>query len=162
MFFWQASEEVEEEKELGIRKINGLPLLSANFMRNLRLDTFIGMLVSELVTWSIIVVAATVLHQNGVTDIKTSADAAKALEPLVQTFPNAGYSAKILFSLGIVGLGLLSIPVLSGSASYAISEALNWKEGLNLRFKKAHGFYGVIIASTLVGLLINFIGIDPV
>ena len=120
------------------------------------------MVISEIVTWSIIVVAATVLHQNGITDIKTSADAAKALEPLVRTFPNAGYLAKILFSVGIVGLGLLSVPVLSGSASYAISEALNWKEGLNLKLKRAHGFYGVITIATVVGLLINFIGIDPV
>lgn len=162
MFFWQASEEVEEEKEKNIRKLNGLPIISATFMRNLRWDTFLGMFVSELVTWSIILVAATVLNQNGVIDIKTSADAARALEPLVRTFPNAGYLAKLLFSVGIIGLGLLSIPVLSGSASYAISEAMNWKEGFNLKFKKAHGFYGVIIAATLVGLLINFIGIDPV
>jgi len=162
MFFWQASEEVEEEKEKNIRKINGLPVLSTNFMRNLRLDTFLGMLVSELVSWSIILVAATVLNQNGVTDIQTSADAARALEPLVQTFPNAGYLAKLLFSVGIIGLGLLSVPVLSGSASFAISEALNWKEGFNRKFKQAHGFYGVIIVATLVGLLINFVGIDPV
>ena len=162
MFFWQASEEVEEEKEMGMRKIEGVPVVSKNFIRNLRIDTIAGMVISEIVTWSIIVVAAKVLHQNGITDIKTSADAAKALEPLVRTFPNAGYLAKILFSVGIVGLGLLSVPVLSGSASYAISEALNWKEGLNLKLKRAHGFYGVITIATVVGLLINFIGIDPV
>jgi NRAMP (natural resistance-associated macrophage protein)-like metal ion transporter len=162
MFFWQASEEVEEEKAKGIKKINGEPFLTAKFMRNLRFDNFIGMLISELVTWCIIIVAATVLHQNGIVDIKTSADAAKALEPLVNTFPNSGYLAKVLFSIGIVGLGLLSVPVLSGSASYAISEALNWKEGLNLKFKRAHGFYGVITIATLIGLMINFIGIDPV
>lgn len=162
MFFWQASEEVEEEKEKRVKKINSMPILSANFIRNLRVDTFVGMLVSELATWSIIVVAATVLHQNGITDIKTSAEAAKALEPLVQTFPNSGYWAKVLFSVGIVGLGLLSVPVLSGSASYVISEALNWKEGLNLKLKQAHGFYGVITVATLVGLMINFIGIDPI
>lgn len=162
MFFWQASEEVEEEKEIGTKKINGIPILSAKFIKNLRIDTFVGMLFSEIVTWSIIVVAATVLHQNGITDIKTSADAAKALEPLVRTFPNAGYLAKVLFSVGVVGLGLLSVPVLSGSASYAISEALSWKEGLNLKLKRAHGFYGVIAIATIVGLLINFIGIDPV
>lgn len=162
MFFWQASEEVEEEKGKGIKKINGQPLISAKFIRNLRIDNIVGMVISELVTWCIIVVAATVLHQNGITDIKTSADAAKALEPLVNTFPNAGYLAKVLFSIGIVGLGLLSVPVLSGSASYAISEALNWKEGLNLKLKRAHGFYGVITIATIIGLMINFIGIDPV
>lgn len=162
MFFWQASEEVEEEKEKRVKNLNGQPILSSRFIRNLRIDTIVGMVVSEIVTWSIIVVAATVLHQNGVVDIKTSADAARALEPLVRTFPNAGYLAKVLFSLGIVGLGLLSVPVLSGSASYAISEALNWKEGLNLKLKRAHGFYGIITIATLVGLMINFIGIDPV
>ncbi|MFA7300824.1 MAG: divalent metal cation transporter [Candidatus Shapirobacteria bacterium] len=156
MFFWQASEEVEEEKEKRIKTV------SVNFMRNIRIDTFIGMLFSEIVTWSIIVVAATVLNQNGVVDIKTSTDAARALEPLVKTFPNAGYLAKVLFSVGIVGLGLLSVPVLSGSASYAISEAFSWKEGLNLKFKRAHGFYGVIAFATIIGLFINFIGIDPV
>lgn len=162
MFFWQASEEVEEEKERRIKRINGMPALTTKFIRNIRIDTFIGMLFSEIVTWSIIVVAATVLHQNGITNIETSAQAASALEPLVKSFPNAGYLAKILFSIGIVGLGLLSVPVLSGSASYAISEALEWKEGFSLKLKKAHGFYGVIVIATLVGLMINFIGIDPV
>lgn len=162
MFFWQASEEVEEEKEKQIRKLNGLPVLSPRFLRDIRIDTFIGMFVSSLAAWAIIIVAATVLNQNGITDIKTSADAAKALEPLVQSFPNSGYLAKVLFSIGIIGLGLLSVPVLSGSASYAISEAFNWKEGFNLKLRRAHGFYGVITIATLVGLLINFIGIDPV
>ena len=162
MFFWQASEEVEEEKEMGIKTLDGKPLVSKSFMNHLRADTTIGMIISEFATWSIIVVTATVLHQNGVTDIKTSADAARALEPLVKTFPNAGLLAKMLFSFGIIGLGLLSVPVLSGSASYAVSEAFNWKEGLNLKLKRAHGFYGVITVATLIGLLINFIGIDPV
>ncbi|MBP9817240.1 divalent metal cation transporter [Candidatus Shapirobacteria bacterium] len=156
MFFWQASEEVEEEKEKHLKKV------TFGFLKNLRIDTAIGMLFSELATWSIIVVGATVLNQNGISDIKTSADAARALEPLVQTFPNAGLWAKIIFATGIVGLGMLSIPVLSGSASYAIAETFGWKEGLNLKLKSAKGFYGVIIASTLIGLLINFVGIDPV
>lgn len=162
MFFWQASEEVEEEKEKQIRKLNGMPVLSPRFIKNLRIDTFVGMFVSSLAAWAIIVVASTVLNQNGITDIKTSADAAKALEPLVRSFPNAGYLAKLLFSVGIIGLGLLSVPVLSGSASYAVSEAFNWKEGFNQKLRRAHGFYGVITIATLVGLLINFIGIDPV
>lgn len=156
MFFWQASEEVEEEKASGMKKI------SKKFLRNLRLDTFIGMLFSEIVTWSIIVVSATVLHKNGITDIKTSADAALALEPLVNTFSNSGFISKLMFSTGIVGLGLLSIPVLSGSASYAISEAMDWREGLGLSFNKAKGFYGVIIVATLIGMLMNFVGADPV
>ena len=131
-------------------------------MRNLRLDNFIGMLFSEIGTWSIILVAATVLNSHGITDIKTAADAAKALEPLVNTFPNAGYLAKVIFATGIIGLGFLSIPVLAGSAAYAVAETLGLKKGLNLKLKNAPGFYGIIIASMLVGLLFNFIGIDPI
>lgn len=162
MFFWQASEEVEEEKEIGIKKIEGRPSLSKKFIKNMRIDNFLGMLASEIGTWSIIVVVATVLNANGITNINSSADAAKALEPLVKSFPNAGFLAKFIFAFGIVGLGLLSVPVLSGSASYAVSEAFNWKEGLNLKLKQAHGFYGVITIATIIGLLINFIGIDPI
>lgn len=153
LFFWQASQEVEE------KKLGSKPRL---LLKNLRLDTFLGMLFSNFTTWCIIVIAATVLHGNGVTDIKTASDAARTLEPLVNSFPNAGFIAKILFASGIVGLGLLGIPVLAGASAYAVSETLNWSEGLNLKLKKAHGFYGVIIASTFVGLFLNFIGIDPI
>ncbi|MFA6428164.1 MAG: divalent metal cation transporter [Candidatus Buchananbacteria bacterium] len=162
MFFWQASEEVEEEKALHLIDHNGKPKFGRNFMRNLRWDNFIGMLLSEFATWSIIIVAATVLHQNGITNIATAADAARALEPLVQTFPHSGFLAKLIFSTGIIGLGLLAIPVLSGSAAYALTEAFNMKEGLNLKLKKAHGFYGIITIATLIGLMINFIGINPI
>ena len=162
MFFWEASEEVEEEEALPIARVNGRPDISRTFLRHLRLDNFIGMLSSEVATWSIIVVAATVLHGNGLTDVRTTADAARALEPLVKTFPHAGEIAKLIFATGIVGLGLLGVPVLSASASYALTEALNWKEGLNLKFKQAHGFYGIIIIATLIGLLIDFVGINPI
>lgn len=161
MFFWEASEEVEEEKEKHLIK-QGKPQITANFMKNLRIDNLVGMAASQITTWSIIVVAAVVLNANGVTNITTAADAAGALEPLVATFPNSGFLAKALFALGVVGLGLLSVPILSGSASYAVSEAFNWKEGLNLKLKRAHGFYGVITIATVLGLLINYVGIDPV
>ncbi len=161
MFFWQASEEVEEEKHHHLF-FNGKPKLSEKFIHNLRLDNFVGMLFSQIAAWCIIVVAGTVLNHNGLTDIKTAADAARALEPLVNTFPNAGLLAKSIFAFGIVGLGLLSVPILSASASYAVSEAFNWREGLNLKFKKAHGFYGVITVATVIGLIINYIGIDPI
>ena len=161
MFFWQASEEVEEEKSHRIFNY-GKPKLSEKFMRNLRLDNFLGMLFSQIAAWCIIVVAGTVLHNNGIIDVKTAADAARALEPLVDTFPNAGLLAKVIFAFGIVGLGLLSVPVLSASASYAVSEAFSWHEGLNLKFKKAHGFYGVITVATVIGLMINYVGIDPI
>ncbi|MFH1244765.1 MAG: divalent metal cation transporter [bacterium] len=160
MFFWQASEEVEEERSLKMIK-HGIPRLTTRFVRNIRLDTILGMLFSEFGTWAIIIVAAVVLNKNGVTDIKTAADAARALEPLVQTFPNAGYLAKLLFTTGVIGLGLLGIPVMAGSAAYAISEAFNFRDGLNLKFRQAHGFYGAIILATVVGLLINYLGIEP-
>ncbi len=162
MFFWQASEEVEEEKMHHMGNLNGRPKIGLHFIKNMRLDNFIGMLFSEIATWSIIVVAATVLHQNGITNIATAADAAKALEPLVQTFPHAGFLAKLIFAIGIIGLGLLGIPVLSGSAAYALTEAFNMKAGLNIKLKRAHGFYGVITIATIIGLMINFIGIDPI
>ena len=162
MFFWQASEETEEERMTHLLGKNGKPLISWRFIRNLRIDNFFGMLFSEIGTWSIIVVTATVLNAHGFTDIKTAADAAKALEPLVSTFPNAGYLAKVIFAVGVIGLGLLSVPVLAGSAAYAFAEAFNLNEGLNLKLKKAHGFYGVIVIATLIGLIINFVGIDPI
>src|SRR6266567_4614737 len=118
--------------------------------------------VLEVVTWAIIVVAATVLHGNGATNIGTAADAARALLPLVHTFPNAGFIAQALFATGIIGLGLLAIPVLAGSASYAVSESLQWVEGLDQKLTKAWGFYGVIIVAMLLGLLLNFTGINPI
>jgi len=161
MFFWQASQEVEEDKEKHLIK-RGKPLISWISVRRMRLDNTFGMIFSEFATWSIIVVGATVLHNSGVKDVKTAADAAKALEPLVHSFPHAGFFSKLIFSVGIVGLGLLAVPVLSGSAAYSVSEAFKWKASLNFKLQKAPGFYGVIIVATIIGLLINFIGIDPV
>jgi len=162
MFFWQASEETEEEREAHLIGKDGRPRINWGFIRNMRIDTISGMFFSVVVTWAIIVVTATVLHSNGVTNIRTAADAARALLPLVHTFPNAGYIAQALFATGIIGLGLLSIPVLAGSASYAVSESFQWSEGLDLKLTKAWGFYGVIIVATLIGLSLNFIGIDPI
>jgi Mn2+/Fe2+ NRAMP family transporter len=161
MFFWQASEEVEEERTKHLLK-HGEARVTKSFLKSLRIDNFTGMLFSEIATWCIIVVAATVLNAHGVTNIATAADAARALEPLVHTFPNAGFLAKSIFAVGVIGLGMLAVPVLSASASYAVAETLNWKESLNLKLKKAHGFYGVITVATIVGLIINFIGIDPI
>lgn len=161
MFFWEAAEEVEEEKEKHLIS-HGAAKPTRAFMRRLRWDNFFGMVSSEIATWCIIVVAATVLNAHGLTNIATSADAARALEPLVHTFPNAGLIAKWLFAIGVIGLGLLAVPVLSASASYALSETLSWREGLNLKLKRAHGFYGVITIATIVGLMINFIGINPI
>ena len=159
MFFWQASEEVEEEIEHHMAERPGV---SRRFMRNLRLDNALGMFVSQFAAWCIIVATGTVLHANGVNDIRTAADAAKALVPLVHTFPDAGFIAGVIFAVGIIGLGLLSVPVLAGSAAYAVAEAFDWHEGLYRKLRDAHGFYGVITVATLVGLGINFVGIDPV
>jgi NRAMP (natural resistance-associated macrophage protein)-like metal ion transporter len=163
MFFWQASEEVEEELDKGIINHQGQkPDLKPRFIKNMRLDNAIGMVFSNLIQWFIILVTATVLFKNGVLNINTAADAAKAIEPLVSAFPYAGLLAKSLFAIGIIGIALVGIPVLAGSASYALSEAMNWKEGLYRKFNQAKGFYYVIIIATLLGLLINFSGIDPI
>jgi NRAMP (natural resistance-associated macrophage protein)-like metal ion transporter len=163
MFFWESSQEVEEDIEKNlITKTNKKPVISSISVRRMRLDNTFGMIFSEFATWSIIVVAATVLHNSGVTDIKTAADAARALEPLVHSFPHAGFLSKLIFSVGIIGLGTLAIPVLSCSAAYSVAEAFKWNASLNLKFGKAKGFYVIIIAATLVGLLLNFIGVDPV
>lgn len=161
MFFWEANEEVEEEKSQHLIK-KGVPQITKKFIQTMRTDNAVGMIVSQVATWSIIVVSATVLFKHGFTNISSASDAARALEPLVQTFPNAGFIAKCIFTVGIVGLGLLAVPVLSSSASYAFAEAFSWKEGLNLKLKQGHGFYGVIIISTFIGLLMNVFGINPV
>ena len=160
MFFWEASQEVEEEKSKRMIH-NGTPAITEPYMKRLRLDNFLGMVSSQIAAWCVIVVGATVLHSNGVTHITSAAQAAKALEPLVHTFPHAGFLAELIFAIGIIGVGLLAVPVFSGSAAFALSEALNWRAGLNLKLKRAHGFYGVITIATLIGLMINFVGINP-
>ena len=162
MFFWQASQEVEEE---GARKIpskeNGEPRLPHGFIADMRLDTAAGMVAAEAAQWFIIITTASVLYRHGVTNIRTAADAAKALEPLVRSFPNSGEVARTIFAVGIVGLGLLGIPVLAGAAGYALAEAFGWKEGLSRKWNDARGFYGVITIATLVGLSLNFTNVDP-
>lgn len=160
MFFWEASQEVEEEKSKKMIR-NGVPRVTGPFMKRLRLDNFLGMVSSQVAAWCVIVVGATVLNHNGVTHITSAAQAAQALEPLVHSFPHAGFLAELIFAIGIIGVGLLAVPVFSGSASFALSEALDWRAGLNLKLQQAHGFYGVITIATLIGLMINFIGINP-
>jgi NRAMP (natural resistance-associated macrophage protein)-like metal ion transporter len=152
MFFWQASQEVEENQ--------GRP--AKRTLRDLRTDNAIGMIISQAVAWFIIITAATVLHTAHITTINTAADAARALEPLVRTFPHSGEIAQGLFALGIVSLGMLAIPVMAGSTSYALSEARGQKEGLDLTPKQGRYFYGVIAASMLTGLALNFTGVNPI
>jgi Mn2+/Fe2+ NRAMP family transporter len=156
MFFWQAAEEVEE----------------SNYAKNhdkeprtigeIRRDTSVGMSISQIGSWFMIITAAVVLHENGVTNIGTAADAAKALEPLVAGSAYSGTIAKALFAIGVIGMGLLGIPVLAGSVAYAMSDAFKWREGLDYKLKEAKQFYGVIILSTLAGWLITILGIDPI
>lgn len=163
LFFWDTSEVVEDEithRRLGLKKLH-LPKITRRFLKNVWIDNVVGMTLAAITAWFIMIVCATVLNSHGVTEITTAADAAKALEPLIPGVL-AGPLSKIIFSVGILGTGLLAIPVLAGSCSYAIAEAFGWKEGLSRKVKKAKGFYVVIIVATIIGLLINFTKIDPI
>lgn len=163
LFFWDTSEIVEEEILHNRLSKSGKSLkISKKYLRGIRLDNFFGMSLASITAWFIVVVCASVLFKNGVHSIDSATDAARALEPLVQNFPYSGFLSKLIFSIGIIGTGLLAIPALAGSAAYAITESLGWKEGLYRKFKKALSFYIIIIAATSIGLLINFIGIDPI
>lgn len=163
LFFWDTSEQVEEEiAKRNMAKIGGIPKATKRYLHNLRLDNFVGMTLAGVTAWFIVIACASTLHASGITEINTASDAARALEPLVHNFPNAGLIAKLIFSVGIIGLGLLAVPVLAGSSSYAISETFGWREGLYRKFKRAIGFYVVIILATMAGLAINFLGIDPI
>ena len=163
LFFWQASNVVEDEiTEHRLAQKGGAPRISKPYMRRLRLDTFVGMFFSNIMAWFIIIVGAVVLHEAGVTNITTAADAARALEPLVQTFPNAGFLAKLIFAVGVIGIGFQSIPVLAGSSAYAVAETFGWQEGLFRKFKQSKNFYLVIIIGTFAGLGFNFLGFDPI
>lgn len=163
LFFWDTSEQVEEEiAKHNMAKIGNVPSATKRYLRKVRIDNFVGMALASLTAWFIVIACASTLHKSGITTITTAADAAQALEPLVQGFPDAGLVAKLIFSVGIVGLGLLSVPVLAGSSSYALSELMGWKEGLYRKYKGAKGFYGIIIVATGLGLLLNFLGIDPI
>jgi NRAMP (natural resistance-associated macrophage protein)-like metal ion transporter len=164
LFFWQTSEEAEEDvvknkiKEIG----EGKPMTRKKEIILMRKDVAIGMGFSQAIMWFIIITTAGTLHVHGLTDISTADEAAQALEPLVKTFPHAGELAKTIFALGIIGTGLLAIPVLAGSSAYALSEEFGWKEGLSKKFKQAKGFYLIISASTIVGLWVNFADVDPI
>jgi NRAMP (natural resistance-associated macrophage protein)-like metal ion transporter len=155
LFFWQADEEVEEE--VAAHKLRfmgrGVPRIGRRDLRSMRVDTAFGMLFSNLITFFIIVTVAGTLAASGLTTVDTAADAASALRPI------AGDFAFLLFALGIVGTGLLAVPILAGSAGYAVAEAFGWHEGLGRRFGQAPAFYIVIALSTLFGIFVNFSGI---
>jgi NRAMP (natural resistance-associated macrophage protein)-like metal ion transporter len=157
LFFWQADQEVEEEIAQHKLNENGKtkPKIYAGDIRRMRLDTFVGMLFSNLVMFFIMVTTASTLGVHGITTITTADQAAAALQPL------AGNFAFLLFAAGIIGTGLLAVPILAGSASYALSETFNWKAGLGKKFNQAKAFYIIIICSTLLGVLVNFTPIKP-
>jgi NRAMP (natural resistance-associated macrophage protein)-like metal ion transporter len=156
LFFWQTSEEIEEEIVEGQTSIRARKGTNHSEIRKMRADIWVGMFLSTVVMFFIIAVCANTLFAHGITNISTAADAARALRPL------AGNGASLLFAIGILGTGLLAIPVLAGSSAYAISECFGWKEGLYRKYKKAQAFYGIIALSIIIGIIINFIGLDPI
>ena len=156
LFFWQSSEEVEEEIAEGRKTEAARKGASPAELRYATIDVNIGMGASNIVMFFIILATALTLFKQGKTDIKSAADAAEALRPI------AGDFAGLLFAGGMIGAGLLAIPILSGSAAYAVSETFGWNSGFEERWDRAKPFYGVIILATLVGMAINFIGIDPI
>ena len=155
LFFWQSSSEVEEEVAMGRKTLAQRQGATTEEIKTMRGDVLSGMIFSNIIAFFIILTAGAVLFPNG-TIINTAADAAQALGPI------AGEFSSLLFALGIIGTGMLAIPVLAGSASYALSEAFGWKTGLYRKLRDAHGFYGVITIAVVLGLLINVIGVDPI
>ena len=157
LFFWQASEEVEEiANHKGSHPLTDAPGEGPEELRRIGWDTYIGMGYSNVIAFFIILSTAVTLNAAGITSIQTAAQAASALRPL------AGDLTFFLFAAGIIGTGLLAIPTLAGSAAYALAEALGWKEGLESRFRDAHGFYGVIIFAVLGGVVLSYSPIDPI
>jgi NRAMP (natural resistance-associated macrophage protein)-like metal ion transporter len=155
LFFWQAGQEVEEQHRRHIKPLHVSPRRAGAELRRIRTDTLIGMGFSHLVALFIVIATAATLHASGVRDIESAAQAAEALRPI------AGDFAFALFATGIIGTGLLAVPILAGSAAYAVSEAFGWTEGLDRKPREAKAFYGVIALATAGGVALNFIGIDP-
>lgn len=157
LFFWQAAQEVEDTKAIPVREpLLQRPSQGPNALARIRLDTLVGMGISNLVALAIIATAAATLHAHGIREISSAAEAAQALRPI------AGNFAFALFALGIVGTGLLSVPVLAGSAAYALGEARRWPVGLSRDPTQAKAFYAAIAAATLVGAAVNIFKISPV
>ncbi|MBI4093254.1 MAG: Nramp family divalent metal transporter [Candidatus Kerfeldbacteria bacterium] len=156
LFFWQASEEVEEEIDSGRTTLPQRQQVTTKELAGMRRDVSIGMIFSNLVMFFIMVATASTLFRFGITDIATAGQAAEALRPL------AGSASFILFTLGILGTGLLAVPVLAGSASYALSEVFGWREGLSKSYRQARAFYLVIALAIMLGALTNFLGVSPI
>jgi NRAMP (natural resistance-associated macrophage protein)-like metal ion transporter len=156
LFFWQASQEVEEQISIGRRHLRQRQGASRFELRYALWDTMAGMVFSEVVAYFIILATGATLFTTGHTDVASATDAAQALRPL------AGDWSVLLFAIGLIGSGVLAVPILTGSAAYGVSEAFGWRSGLSRSPKKAPGFYAVIVAATLVGMAINFLGINPI
>jgi Mn2+/Fe2+ NRAMP family transporter len=157
LFFWQASQEVEEMNQgRAVRPLRDLRRGGEGELTRMKIDTVAGMLLSNGIAFFIILTTAAVLHANGITEVRTAADAANALKPL------AGEFAFLLFALGIIGTGLLAIPVLAGSAAYAVANVFGWRATLEARAPEAAGFYSIIAAATIIGLILGFTPVDPI
>jgi NRAMP (natural resistance-associated macrophage protein)-like metal ion transporter len=156
LFFWEASEEVEEEKSEGRKTLSARKGATDAEIRTEKIDTIVGMVFCNVVFYFVILAAGATLHVSGKTDIQSATEAAQALRPL------AGNLATVLFAIGLIGAGLLAVPVLTGSAAFAVAETFGWQSGLDEKPRHAKKFYGVIAASTLVGVAIDFLGINPI
>lgn len=157
LFFWQASQEVEDSsRRPDAQALKADPVYAAKHLLRIKLDTFFGMTFSNVIALCIVIATAVTLNLQGITTIQTSAQAAEALRPV------AGQFAFVVFALGIIGTGLLAVPVLAGSAAYAVSELYGWKSGLSQGFREARGFYVIIIAATGIGTLMGYLELDPI
>ena len=156
LFFWQTSQEIEDEIAVGQNTIKQRMGSGPEAIKKMRTDVWSGMFLSNLAMFFIIAACGSVLFAHGITNINTAAQAAAALRPF------AGNATYWLFAIGIIGVGLLAIPVMAGASSYAISESLGKRQGLNNKLKQAYAFYGIIIISMLIGLGLNFIGLNPI
>jgi len=157
LFFWQSSQEAEEiAVSTKAKPLKQAPRGAKKELRRIRADTLLGMAFSNLIALAIMLATAATLHSRGITQIGSAAQAAEALRPV------AGQFAFALFALGIIGTGLLAVPVLAGSAAFAVSEIFGWREGLELQPKQATGFYSIIVAATFMGILIDWSQLDPI
>ncbi len=155
LFFWQAGQEIEEQKRHKVKPLCITPKEAGPELQRIRIDTLTGMAFSSIVSLAIVFATAATLHANGIRDIETSAQAAEALRPI------AGDFAFALFALGIIGTGLLAVPVLAGSAAYAVTEMFGIAGSLHAKPTKARLFYGTIAVTTMLGVSLQYVGIDP-
>jgi Mn2+/Fe2+ NRAMP family transporter len=155
LFFWQAGQEVEEQHRLHKHPLGVFPRAAAPGLARMRTDTVLGMAVTSVTALFIVIATAATLHAHGINQIASADQAASALRPI------AGDLSFLLFAVGIIGIGLLAVPVLAGSAAYALSETFGWTEGLDRKPHEAKAFYGAIVVAVLGGVALNLIGIDP-